>query len=354
MYPGLYDLFKSNICDKVKYKFKVIGIGRSNFDNISFHKLINKSLEKNWIDNDGHNDKYNYDENFLQNFSYIQGYYNDIKTYLSLFSELQKYNGDDKLIIYCGVPDYVSINIIECIKISGIYDKYSVSFLVEKPFGSNLETYIEYQNRIKNYINEQDFKLIDHYRCKSSIKNMKSINELNSTILRNNTLKLITITLFETENVEHRLEYFDRVGILNDVFQSHIMSIIDKLISKEYQYLKLPQNDGVNRGQYINYGGSKDTETFVQIRLNWKDIQIYIEFGKKMQLSKKNIRFISDSENIIELEVKSDKNEYFTMFNSEIIDTKNDYYLSDIDNRLFWKITNSINDLIVKKDMMIY
>lgn len=347
VYPGLYDLFKSNICNAQNYDFKVIGVGRSDYDNSSYQNLVNNSLEKH--------KNYSYDSSFLENFSYIKGFYDNRSTYLNILYKLQKLNKNNKIIIYCGVPDYISLDIIKHIKLSEIYDKYSVSFLIEKPFGCSIKTYDFYTSIVKKYININDFKLIDHYKCKSSIKNMKSIENLNNKEFLNSNLKKIKITLFETVDVEHRLEYFDMVGLLNDVFQSHIMTILEKLISKEYSFLTLPKNiEDVNRGQYINYGGSKITETFVEIKLIWKDIYIFIEFGKKMKTDKKSIQFISNQDNTLELEINSDINEYCSIFNSEITNSKDDYYLSDSDNRQYWKITNSIKDLLIKKDMVIY
>ena len=147
VYPGLYELFNKG------YKFKVLGIGRSKYTNDSYHKLINKTLKNGTMEKKV--------KEFLNCFEYLIGNYNDISTYINIETKI-KIPEKDKLILYCGVPSYVTLDIIKNIKERGIYDKYNTIFMVEKPFGNNINEYIEYTEQVVRYVKEDSIKLIDH------------------------------------------------------------------------------------------------------------------------------------------------------------------------------------------------
>ena len=141
--------------------------------------------------------------------------------------------------------------------------KRKIHVLIEKPFGSNYERYLEYKNEAFKYINSCDFKLIDHYLGKTSIRTLNCINDVYDA----NDLKYIKINILEKCGVDHRLSYFNDVGLINDMFQSHILSIIFKLIGNKYEFLSTKYDNISNYkiGQYYNYTGDKDVETYFKL-----------------------------------------------------------------------------------------
>ena len=295
IYTNLKSLNQINDGEEKQNNFQVIGISRTKYTQTEYHEIIEKSIEdyfpkRNFsilLKNMG---------NFKKLFRYISlPDYNDTNEYLNIKSKISNENINEninqninQIIIYCGLPDKVSINVIKNIMNTNFQDSYKLKFLVEKPLGNNLNEYSQHMNEIKELLgdNIDSLKLIDHYLAKTSILHLKPIKQLNSY----HQLKKIEIILYETYLVDNRISYFDKVGLINDVFQSHMMSIFDKLIDKEYHLINLPITDKGERGQYNKYSGDKNTETYFKFSITWNDIPIIFKSGKKMSIDK-SIKF---------------------------------------------------------------
>lgn len=331
VYPGLYELFNKGT------EFKIVGIGRSKYNKSSYQDLIMNSLKSNYP-------KDNIDK-FVNCFDYIEGQYDDISTYTNLEKHIN-YGIKDKIILYCGVPSYVTLNIIKNIKKSGIYDRYNVVFMIEKPFGNNVNESKKYRKRILKYIKKDSVKLVDHYLAKSSIQNLDYLTNIS-------IIDKIEINIYEEEGVDHRLSYFNDVGLVNDMFQSHILSIIAKLINNEFYHLTVPKNTESKIGQYNNYLGSNNIETYFKIVMCWKNIPIIIECGKKMSQSKKNIVIYFNSGWKCTKPIISTENEYGVMIDNILNDNDN-CFLNYDDNIFYWKITENVKNMLKNKKLEYY
>ena len=374
VYPGLFELYmqdiikkefplkkdieKSNNTELLKQNiehidFEVIGMGRTRYTQEKYHNLIQNSIEDYFP-------KRNFTvllknmPKFKKLFSYMTiSDYSDISSYLKIRQRISE-KCIENIIVYCGLPDYVSMKVIENIKFSGISTQYSTKFLVEKPLGNNLDEYQKYIGRVKVLLddNMENFKLIDHYLAKTSLVHLKPIKELKSY----NQLKKIEIVLYETYLVDNRISYFDKVGLINDVFQSHMLSIFDKLINKEYYLINLPFNEKGERGQYSKYPGNNNIETYFKFPITWNDIPIIFKSGKKMSHNDKSIKFYLKDDSCIEYPILSNQNEYYVMFKSILENDKNQnqYFLTEKENEKFWCLTSLIKDSINKQKLFIY
>jgi len=374
VYPGLFEMYMQDIIhkefpiyskpkrktldelnsiEKEENKFQVFGISRTRYTQTEYHELIEKSIEDYFP-------KRNFSillknmPKFKKLFTYITiPDYNELHQYLNIKSRLSG-KGINKIIIYCGLPDKVSINVIKNITKSNFQESYNLKFLVEKPLGNNLNEYNENIAQIKNFLgdNIDNLKLIDHYLAKTSLINLKPIKSLSSY----NQLEKIEIVLYETYLVDNRISYFDSVGLINDVFQSHMMSIFEKLIDKEYDLINMPIEKKGEIGQYNGYPGDQKTETYFKFTIVWNNIPIIFKSGKKMSHNDKSIKFHLKDKTVIEYPILSNQNEYYIMFKSIIENEKNNeqYFLSHKQNEIFWCITNLVKEVLNKNKIFTY
>ena len=140
---------------------------------------------------------------------------------------------------------------------------------------------------------------------------LRLANPILNTLLDRKNVANIQIHAMENVDIEGRANYFDHVGIVRDMVQSHLLQILSYLtmnlptqktaeairkekikILKSAQIKSVP--DEVIRGQYQGYRKEKgiapdsQAETFVALKLRlkhpaWKNVPIYFRTGKALK-----------------------------------------------------------------------
>jgi len=101
--------------------------------------------------------------------------------------------------------------------------------VVEKPFGTNLETAVDLDRSLHEYFKEHQIFRIDHYLAKETVQNvlmLRFANALFEPIWNRRYVDHVNITATETLGVEHRAGYYERSGVLRDMFQNHMMQLL--------------------------------------------------------------------------------------------------------------------------------
>tara|TARA_A100001388_G_scaffold159842_1_gene119210 strand:- start:1432 stop:2511 length:1080 start_codon:yes stop_codon:yes gene_type:complete len=340
--PGLYEWYREI---KESNQLNVIGYGRTEMSDEKFRERI--------INNEFVKDEFvlNKDEaEFTNCFTYITGQYNSEEGFIKIYNKLKTYAIDGPLIVYFGVPSKLSkeiiVNMLKC-KISSQYD---CKYLIEKPIGNNLEDAQILLNKLDFLVGYDKIFILDHYLGKSSIQDIN--------LSKNKNVKELKIYLDEKETADHRLEYFDNVGIFKDMVQSHVLTLIshfcpELLININLNDIKI-QNYEI--GQYNGYKGSPKTETFIFLEIKWKEIYIKIHLGKKLEFDRKQIIYkytTSESSNVDIITLKSRNSEYKVLFQDALINDKTKF-LSSKNIIDFWNISDYIWNKIKNKKFIKY
>jgi len=323
--PSLWHLFQQ---DQLPTQFSIIGFSRRNLSQDEYKEFILSAIKKDGesdIDNDAIS-------RFFKAFSYLSGSFEDKDAFHSLKTHIDQQEISlgvcaDKL-FYLAVPPpfYKSIftNLAE-VKLNlpcGGELGWS-RILIEKPFGTDLTSAKELQTLLSSYFKEEQIYRIDHYLFKEivqGIENFRFSNNLFENIWDNTRIDRIDLRLYETLGVENRGSFYDGVGALRDVGQSHLLSMLAAL-TMDYP---LTMNDttmqsgrahiletllpwtqesikeNTFRAQYSGYkniaGVNPDsqTETYFALKTEldhpkWKGIPIIMEAGKRMQENRKEI-----------------------------------------------------------------
>jgi glucose-6-phosphate 1-dehydrogenase len=101
--------------------------------------------------------------------------------------------------------------------------------VVEKPFGSNLETAVGLNKDLHEYFQEHQIYRIDHYLAKETVQNIlmfRFANSIFEPVWNRGYIEYVSITAVETLGVEHRAGYYEQAGIIRDMFQNHMMQLL--------------------------------------------------------------------------------------------------------------------------------
>ncbi|MDR0705101.1 MAG: glucose-6-phosphate dehydrogenase [Planctomycetaceae bacterium] len=192
----------------------------------------------------------------------------------------------------------------------------SCRIVIEKPFGTDLESAQKLNEIIHRRFDESQIYRIDHYLGKETVNNvlvLRFANAIFEPIWNRNYIQNIQITANEDILIGRRAPYYETAGILRDMFQNHLLQILsfvtmepparfdakairDEKVKVLQSIRPMTEEETLQnsvRGQYRNYrdesGVAKDsqTATYGAIRLfidnwRWKDVPIFLRSGKGM------------------------------------------------------------------------
>jgi glucose-6-phosphate 1-dehydrogenase len=218
--------------------------------------------------------------------------------------------GSSQKLVFCAVPPKVFPDIVRGLGEAGLGEDARV--VLEKPFGTDLESARELNALIHAVLDEEQVFRIDHYLGKEAVQNILAFrfaNGLFEPVWNRQFVDYVLFEVPETLGVEERAAFYEGTGALRDVVVTHIFQVLGfvamepplDLASKElgdekvkvFQALRPLTPEDVVRGQYDGYreldgvAPDSDTDTFVAGRVfidnwRWADIPFFFRTGKRM------------------------------------------------------------------------
>lgn len=346
IYPALYNLY---LDQKLPQALSVIGLGRKEVSNEDFKEKVRDSIVNFSRRLEHHSTEF---EEFLDAFRYTTldiTHPNDYAKLLGLVKQREEeLNIKENRMFYLSVsPEFFSTIALK-IKESGLGStKGWKRLMIEKPFGHDLKSARELNEKLSSAFEEDEIYRIDHYLGKPMVQNLEALefaNPILQTIWNKDFIANVQVTASETVGVETRAGYYDKAGAIRDMVQNHMLQIImmsamslpKKINSSEIRNEKrkvmealrpIKKEDVKNeivRGQYISgsingkpvpkykdepdVDPSSTTDTFVAARLwidnqFWTNVPFYIRTGKRMK--EKSTRIVIEYKNTIKLPYKN-------------------------------------------------
>lgn len=225
--PALYSLYRKGCLPD---SFHILGCSRTPWTAENFRDRMKESLP-------GKADLSSWPE-FVASLSYLPLDYDDLPSFRRLASYLKEFGRGkglgDNLIFYLAVPPAVYGAIARMLGRAGLAAEGKVGdgwsrIVVEKPFGHDLESAIELDSALHEHFQERQIFRIDHYLAKETVQNIlmfRFANAIFEPVWNRRYIERVKITAAESIGIEHRAGYYDRSGVLRDMFQNHMMQLL--------------------------------------------------------------------------------------------------------------------------------
>ncbi|WP_046231104.1 glucose-6-phosphate dehydrogenase [Paenibacillus algorifonticola] len=326
IYPALYNLF---VDQKLPQSFSLIGLGRRELSDATFQANVEQSLRD--FSRREVTDPASV-KAFIQAFRYSVLNIDHKEDYQKLLGMIEKREEELQLspnrLFYLSVGPEFFETIAANIQASGLGSaKGWKRLVIEKPFGHDLQSARDLNEKLSKAFAEDEIFRIDHYLGKPIVQRLEALQQTNPVIQalwNNHYIANVQITANETVGVEERAGYYDHVGALRDMFQNHLLQLLmmtaiqlpqksdaEKVRFKKKQVMEalepLQKQDvslSVIRGQYkagkvqgkpvVGYTsepGIAETsmnDTFIAAKLQiddffWRGVPFYIRTGKRMK-----------------------------------------------------------------------
>lgn len=293
-------------------------LNEQNYDNITIvavgRRKFNSEDYLNFVDN---SKAFNGDINLLRkHLIYVEVDALKAETYENLsvlFDGLSKHATSVRKIFYLAVSPDLFMPITASLKAKSLIKKGDLNTIIafEKPFGQTFEDALYINEYLEKVLHKEQIYRVDHYLGKEMIQNIIDLrfsNTFISALWNSKHISEVKIVVSEKDGILNRGAYYDEVGVLNDMVQSHLLQVLALLImdtpkslsSKDLQNAKIKALKKVKYiasesllGQYEGYrsehGVSKDslisTLAFLTLKVEdkrFKDVPFYLFTGKKL------------------------------------------------------------------------
>ncbi len=324
--PALYNLLKGGLLPK---EFAVIGLGTTDIDTDEFRRRISTEISAfataplepeawNWL---------------AERIYYVPGDFTTSAPYERLQPVLaeadRKHGTQGNYLFYLATIPKLFCKIVELLGAANLTQQENGRWrrvIVEKPFGSDLNSARALNRDIRKILDENQIYRIDHYLGKETVQNLlvfRFSNGIFEPIWNRRYIDHVQITVAETVGVEERGRYYEEAGALRDMVANHIFQLIaltameppgsfdaDAVRDEKVKLLRAIQpmtpEDILSRSIRGQYGAglidgqsvrgyrlepkvseNSSTETFIALKVaidnwRWAEVPFYIRTGKRM------------------------------------------------------------------------
>jgi len=229
--PAMYNLRLGGI---LPTNFGIVGFSRSEYTDDEFRDEMKGSIDAFSRSGPATDPMWS---DFAQRLSYVSGDFSSAESFIRLKEHLEE--NDERLgtagnrLFYLSTPPNVFSKIITLLDEAGLGPREQPRgwsrIIIEKPFGSDLESARALQRDVDKVFDERHVYRIDHYLGKEPVQDIMALrfaNVMFEPIWNRQYVDCIQITAAETVGVEGRGGYYENSGALRDMIQNHVINLL--------------------------------------------------------------------------------------------------------------------------------
>jgi glucose-6-phosphate 1-dehydrogenase len=325
--PAFYHLFMEGLLPE---GFAIVGYARTELSDEEFQERARQSIEEFGRSTPAGEEW----EDFRRRLSYVPGEFEAEGAMIRLREHLERIDRELRTaggrFYYCATPPEAYPLIVT--RLSEAEMHTGAKIVVEKPFGTDLDSARELNASLHAAFDESQIFRIDHYLGKETVQNILALRFSNGVfepIWNRRYIDSVQITVTEEIGIEDRGRFYEGTGAIRDMLQTHLFQVLtflameppvsfgpDRLRDEKVKVLRSMKACSPGkfvRGQYVGYRDEPDvapdsqTETYVAAEVEidnwrWAGVPFFLRTGKRLKrkLSEISLQFEEVPYNVFE------------------------------------------------------